>query len=316
MNLSFILIAYNEERTIGAALESVFTQTGLPARFEVIVVNDGSTDGTLAVVRDYQASHPQLKCITLPANRGRGFARARGVKAAKGMYLAFIDSDIILPTDWFIRCKKYMSQYDACAGTAVPDGDVTWIYNTFKLRPKVARHATVITGSNGLYKRQVFNHVMFQEAKKDGEDVDLNYQMAAAKLKVSRADGVVVEHHETKGYLHSLQWLYVTGRGAARQWYEHRTIRLPDISFLGLCALVMAGVLAAVITLSWIAAVAATALIFVFITLTSGFHLRGKFYLARNPLAAAAAVLANDTLLLAYFAGRFVGVWKQRGIQP
>ena len=313
MKLSFILIAYNEERTIGPALDSVFAQTALPAAFEVIVVNDGSMDATSDVVRAYQLTHPQLRLIDMPVNRGRGAARAAGSKAAKGDLLAFVDSDIILPVDWFDRCNKCMSDFDACAGTAVPDGDVSWIYNTFQLPPKIAPHQTVVTGSNSLFKRQVFNRVMFKETKKDGEDVDLNYQMAAAGIKVTTAPDVVVEHRESKDYLTSLGWLYVTGLGATRQWYEQRTIRTPDISFLLFLLLIVSSLAILLADPQVVVLLAVLLLLSAFITLTSSLHLQGKFYLARKPLTALQAVIVNDTLLLAYFIGRLVGIGKLRG---
>lgn len=309
MRLSFIIIAYNEERAIGDALDSIFAQTELPRNYEVVVVNDGSRDATLEIMHTYAQRHPEMKVVDLQPNQGRGAARAAGVAAAKGKFLAFIDADIILPENWLTSCMQYMDEYDACAGTAVPDGDVTWIYNIFKLTPKITPHATAVTGSNGLYKRSVFSKVMFKPGKKDGEDVDLGHQMEAAGIRSTRANGLIVEHRETKAYLASLKWLYVSGIGATKQWYEHRELRLPDLSFIGFLLLFGFGVLASLLSaFSASIILYALCLLGLYVTATSLLHLGGKFFLGRAPLASLAAVFANDTLLLAYFSGRFIGL--------
>jgi len=309
MKLSFIIIAYNEEKNIINALNSIFAQADLPKSFEVIVVDDGSKDETLAMVKRYMIAHQQLKVIDLHPNQGRGAARAAGVKQAKGDFIAFIDADIILPTNWFTSCMKYMDDYDACAGTAIPDGDITWIYNTFKLTPKVVPHTTTVTGSNGLYRRGVFSKVKFNQAKTNGEDVDLGYQMAQAKLKSTRAEGLIVEHRENKNYSSSLKWLYVSGIGAMKQYYEHRQLRMPDISFFFFIFLILFDISLVVLDeFRAMAILISIILVFLFVTITSTFHLYTKFVFKGKLIKAVGAVLANDSLLLAYYLGRISGI--------
>lgn len=85
-SVSVIVPAYNGERYLGAALESALRQDYRP--LEVIVVDDGSTDGTARVARDY----PVVRYL-YQANRGAAAARNRGIAASHGEYLAFHDSD-------------------------------------------------------------------------------------------------------------------------------------------------------------------------------------------------------------------------------
>jgi glycosyltransferase involved in cell wall biosynthesis len=315
MKLSFVIIAYNEERSIGNAIDSIFAQDALPKDFEVIVVNDGSRDATLQVAKSYADAHPQLRIVDLQPNRGRGAARSAGVAAAMGEYVSFIDADIIIPTHWLASCMKYMTEYDACAGTAAPDGDVTWIYNTFKLQPKIALQATAITGANNLFKRSVFSKVTFRDNKKDGEDIDLGHQMEAANIKVSRVEGLIVEHHETKNYATSMHWLYQSGVGATKQWYEHKVLRIPDMSFIACMLLIVTGLAAVIISsFSLPVIVAAVVVIIGFVELVSAMHLRGKFFLRQAPLRAIVATIANSSLILAYLVGRFVGLFTLRSI--
>lgn len=87
---SVIVPAYNRERYIGAALQSVLIQT-FPD-WECIVVDDGSTDSTRDIVRGLSASEPRIRLIERE-NGGPGAARNQGAAAATAKYLAFLDSD-------------------------------------------------------------------------------------------------------------------------------------------------------------------------------------------------------------------------------
>ena len=95
--LSIIIPAYNEEPTIHLILEKV-RQVHLCDGFEkeVIVVNDGSRDGTAQAVAAYQAQHPDLplRFIEQPRNMGKGAAIHRGIQEATGHYLIVQDADL------------------------------------------------------------------------------------------------------------------------------------------------------------------------------------------------------------------------------
>jgi glycosyltransferase involved in cell wall biosynthesis len=84
--VSAILPAYNRERYLGAALTSILQQDYRP--LEVIVVDDGSTDGTARVARSY----PEVRYLYQP-NQGAAAARNAGIAVSRGAFLAFLDSD-------------------------------------------------------------------------------------------------------------------------------------------------------------------------------------------------------------------------------
>ncbi|MBK9698541.1 MAG: glycosyltransferase family 2 protein [Flavobacteriales bacterium] len=95
--LSIIIPAYNEERTIHRILEKVrevVLDHGITK--EVIVVNDGSRDGTAAAVQAYMAEHPSLgiRFFEQPRNVGKGAAIHRGIREATGEYLIVQDADL------------------------------------------------------------------------------------------------------------------------------------------------------------------------------------------------------------------------------
>ncbi len=89
--VSVIMPACDAEETIPAALDSLVAQTS--REIEVVVVDDGSSDGTSAIVERIATGSPvSIRCVTQP-NAGRAAARNRGVVEARGEYLAFVDAD-------------------------------------------------------------------------------------------------------------------------------------------------------------------------------------------------------------------------------
>ncbi len=92
--ISCVVCAYNEAERIGAILEAVNRH---PALLEVIVVNDGSTDATAALLAQY----PHIKVISYSPNRGKTYALSRGIALAKGEYLMLLDADLagVRPAD-------------------------------------------------------------------------------------------------------------------------------------------------------------------------------------------------------------------------
>jgi glycosyltransferase involved in cell wall biosynthesis len=92
--VSVIIIFLNGERFIEEAVESVLSQDF--DSFELILVDDGSTDGSTAIARTYAEQHPhRVRYVDHPdhANRGMSASRNRGLGVARGEYVAFIDAD-------------------------------------------------------------------------------------------------------------------------------------------------------------------------------------------------------------------------------
>ena len=96
MKLSIIMPCYNMKIYIEEALRSAFLQT-LPD-IEVICVDDGSTDGTWELLQRLKGEYNNLK-ICSQENKGAGGARNKGIEAAKGEYIAFLDADDFYPTE-------------------------------------------------------------------------------------------------------------------------------------------------------------------------------------------------------------------------
>ena len=89
--VSIIIPTYNRAHLVGRAIESVLNQTYQD--FEIIVVDDDSTDNTQKVVNEFQKKDKRIKYIKMNVNKGSAAARNIGIKIARGDYIAFLDSD-------------------------------------------------------------------------------------------------------------------------------------------------------------------------------------------------------------------------------
>lgn len=97
VEVSVITPMHNDVDTIMGAIGCVQAQTGLSV--EHIVVDDGSVDGGSEIVQEAQLRYPNLSFISLGRNRGAAVARNIGIEAARGRYIAFLDSDDIWSPD-------------------------------------------------------------------------------------------------------------------------------------------------------------------------------------------------------------------------
>lgn len=98
-SLSIIIPAYNEEKRLPSTLDRVleFLATADFSPVEVLVVDDGSRDGTAAVVEKYSSLHPVIRLLGNPGNRGKGYAVRNGMLAATGEWRLFSDADLSSP---------------------------------------------------------------------------------------------------------------------------------------------------------------------------------------------------------------------------
>lgn len=98
---SIIIPAYNVESYIEQCINSILIQDY--DQYEVIIVNDGSTDRTGIICREYMEKNPKIRFLSYEKNRGASVARNKAMELAKGEYLLFIDSDDFWIEKSFLR---------------------------------------------------------------------------------------------------------------------------------------------------------------------------------------------------------------------
>ena len=176
-NVSVIIPTYNRGWTLRAALDSVLSQTYRD--FELIVVDDGSTDDTAKILQSYG---PDVQVLR-QANAGVSAARNAGVRAATGALIAFLDSDDRwLPEKLGVQVDFFASHPEAL----ICQTEETWIRNGRRVNPK-RRHSKpsgmiferslelcLVSPSAVMIHHSLFNRVgMFDESLPACEDYDL-----------------------------------------------------------------------------------------------------------------------------------------------
>ena len=129
MNISIIIPAYNIENYIDKCLQSVFSQE--ITEFEVICINDGSTDGTRAVIEKNALQHTNLRLIN-QVNGGLSDARNTGISHAIGKYIFFLDGDdFLIDTHSLNKVLETCIQRDAdlCIFNALVDSKTKYLDN-------------------------------------------------------------------------------------------------------------------------------------------------------------------------------------------
>ena len=123
MKLSIILTVYNKEQYLSRALDALLTQQDVQENdYELLAVNDGSTDGSAAILKDYAQRDGRLRILT-QHNQGLSMARNNGVEPARGDYIWFVDADDTFSPHSVRRiCDAMISQPDVIPIYAFTDG--------------------------------------------------------------------------------------------------------------------------------------------------------------------------------------------------
>ncbi|MCA9753988.1 MAG: glycosyltransferase family 2 protein, partial [Gemmatimonadetes bacterium] len=115
--LTVVVPAYNEERRLeGSLTELAEWAAARPYAVEVLVVDDGSRDGTRALAERFAAGAPSFRVLALPENRGKGAAVRTGFAASTGELVLFSDADLSTPLH---EIEKLEAALEAGAGVAI-----------------------------------------------------------------------------------------------------------------------------------------------------------------------------------------------------
>lgn len=129
MLVSFIIPSYNSAHTVKRCLDSIYALSLKPEEFEIIFIDDCSTDNTCEIVSVYQTQYDNITLLKQPQNKRQGAARNRGVSAAKGEYICFVDSDDAVSegiVDAIRVAKKIQADMTACHHAFTNDqGNIT-----------------------------------------------------------------------------------------------------------------------------------------------------------------------------------------------
>lgn len=190
--ISVIVPVYNAEGYLKKCVDSILLQSF--GNFELIIIDDGSSDDSLSIIREYEKQDARIKTLS-QTNQGQGAARNNGIRISRGDYITFSDSD-----DYFEDNCIFEKMYNAavknsaslvCAGAQIKElsGELTEIFFpdniTFNLETEKKKSAVYITDSrfmvscwNKLYRADIIkeNNLIFQKYGEIlSEDTLFNY---------------------------------------------------------------------------------------------------------------------------------------------
>jgi glycosyltransferase involved in cell wall biosynthesis len=129
--LSIVIPSFNEELRLPASLERIasYIRAQRP-NSEVLVVDDGSTDRTAAVVESWRDRIPQLRVIPNGKNRGKGFSVQHGSLEARGNVVLFTDADLSAPIEETEKLLAALSSYDVAIGSRAVDRNLIEVHES------------------------------------------------------------------------------------------------------------------------------------------------------------------------------------------
>ncbi|HBO84300.1 MAG: hypothetical protein A2073_01530 [Deltaproteobacteria bacterium GWC2_42_11] len=213
--VSVVVPLYNAERHIKDVTEAIFSQD-YPAPLEIIVVNDGSRDRSLEIVKGLK-DRGDLKIIDQP-NQGAVTATNNGFKVAKYDIICSVDSDVVLQKDWL---RKITEEFDDPAVGAVQGyyktpHDVSFLakmmgYDVEARYDGIAsKYVTHVCTGNTAYRKSALDKAgLFDPAFKYGYDNDMSYRLQKAGYKLVFRKDALCDHYwkaDIKGYLKQQYW--------------------------------------------------------------------------------------------------------------
>jgi glycosyltransferase involved in cell wall biosynthesis len=115
VDVSVVIPVYNHERYVGEAIESALRQTAPPR--EIVCIDDGSTDGSARVVEELARGEPTIRFWSRP-NQGANHTLNEGIRAARGSYVAILNSDDVFHPSRLERCVRKLEVDPAASAVA------------------------------------------------------------------------------------------------------------------------------------------------------------------------------------------------------
>jgi peptidoglycan-N-acetylglucosamine deacetylase len=248
LQVAVIVPAYNEAKVIDRTIRSLLASDGVP--FEIIVVDDGSTDGTYAKVKDLFAAEPRVRPFTRP-NGGKAAALNFGIRQTEADVVVALDADTLFEPETVTRLLAHFSdpRIGAVAGNAKVGNRLNlltkWQAIEYITSQNLDRRAfdllnciTVVPGAVGAWRRELVVEAGGFSHDTLAEDADLTLTILRTGMHVAYEDRAIAwtEAPDTTSALlnQRFRWMYGTLQAA---WKQRSALFRPRYGSLGLVAL-------------------------------------------------------------------------------
>ena len=239
LNVSLYIPVYNGELTIESVLKSVLKLN--PGPDEIIVVNDGSSDRTKEILKNYK---DQVKIIDNPLNMGLAYSRNVGISKSKHENIAALDADVEVEENWLNNLfeTKKKSGSSICGATLIEKYKDKNIYNFWRHihatqnnygKKDIEDLGKPLAGSNTLLSKEAWEKVGGYEIqyRTNGEDTTFCQKLLLNNYKISyssRAKAFHLRNDNLKSLVNSVRRAYIYGAGLKKPTtmrFIQRTIR-------------------------------------------------------------------------------------------
>lgn len=187
---SVIIPAYNCATTLGAQLEALRHQVS-ENPWEIIVVDNGSTDGTQTVIAQYLEAIPNLRMLSAPEVKGGAFARNKGAAIARGEVFLFCDGDDVVAPGWVSAMTRALRDHNFVVGqieVATLNADVPEKYGNNGTRDDLLNFLPYAIGSNMGVTRRAFESIGgFSASYLRCMDIEFSWRMQLAGFGLHEA---------------------------------------------------------------------------------------------------------------------------------
>lgn len=224
VDLSIVIPVYNAEQTLSRCLDSILKQQ-THYRYEVICINDGSTDGSAQLLQQYQQQFSHLRVYS-QANGGISVARNAGIVQATGCYIGFIDNDDYVTEDYVERMLTAAFTHQASVIQVGYDrvsetGKVLWSYRSGDFvveRADYMHYYAQLRGTiwGGCFHRSIFQNIRFPEG--------YWYEDMINKLVLLRLSNRIVSINDRLYF-----WVARSGSAMSTYWKSYKIQSLDQI---------------------------------------------------------------------------------------
>jgi O-antigen/teichoic acid export membrane protein/glycosyltransferase involved in cell wall biosynthesis len=237
VELSVVIPARDAASTIGAQLESLARQDWTGS-WEVVVVDNGSTDDTVAIVEQFADRLPAVRIVSAPGRSSIPYARNRGVEAARGRLIAFCDADDQVGEGWLAAVAAALARYGA-VGTPRDHERLNeaWVRASREPPPADAFHKNWYppylphTAAGGMAVHRELHEAIggFDESLSSCEDNDYCFRLQLRGVELGTVQGAVYHYRfrDTIGGIFRQAYWYSEQNARVQRMYRTRDAELP-----------------------------------------------------------------------------------------